>query len=205
MSNKPNKIHAVFIIFAVILGLILLFIATARPLCGQENIAEDIPPYKRSYFGTHWEDLDHDGENIRQEIIKDHTMIYRGHKTWLCLYTGALVTNPSELDIDHIVPLRYAWYRGAFKWSQEVRKQFANDIENLTPVINYANRSKGAKGPDEWLPPNMSYCIPYINAFEHICEKYGIPYDGEYFQKIITACSNLEKGVYLEIASGGIR
>jgi len=51
------------------------------------------------------------------------------------------------------VPLAWSWSRRAGQWSREKREKFANDPINLLPVEASLNRSKGAKGPNEWLPP----------------------------------------------------
>nr|WP_273429863.1 DUF1524 domain-containing protein [Marinobacter sp.] len=51
----------------------------------------------------------------------------------------------------HVVPLAWSWSRGAHEWSNESGLRFANDLVNLLPVEASWNRSKGAKGPDQWL------------------------------------------------------
>lgn len=78
----------------------------------------------------------------------------------------------SEVDIDHIVPLSWAWKYGANKWTQEKREQFANDPRNLIAVEASLNRQKGDKGPDEWLPPkNIGQ---YQQRFLRVKKSYGI-------------------------------
>ncbi|WP_421921504.1 HNH endonuclease family protein [Marinobacter salarius] len=49
--------------------------------------------------------------------------------------------NSSEIDIDHIVPLKWAWERGAKGWTRAKRERFANDMVNLSPVDLGLNRS----------------------------------------------------------------
>jgi hypothetical protein len=39
---------------------------------------------------------------------------------------------------------------------------FANDLDNLILAKASLNRQKGAKGLDEWLPPNHSYRCEYF-------------------------------------------
>lgn len=71
-----------------------------------------------------------------------------------------------------MVPLKWAWDHGADKWSQEKREQFANDRVNLVAVEASLNRSKGAKGLDEWLPPANQE--QYKARFKRILLKYGL-------------------------------
>ena len=48
--------------------------------------------------------------------------------TWFSAYDGKTVTDPQDLDIDHMVPLANAWRTGASDWTDEKREQFANDL-----------------------------------------------------------------------------
>jgi len=52
-----------------------------------------------------------------------------------------------------------AFLSGANQWSRQKKILFANDLENkdhLLAVYRSANRSKRAKGPARWLPPNTA-------------------------------------------------
>ena len=48
--------------------------------------------------------------------------------TWYSPYDDKDLTDPKALDIDHMVPLAAAWRSGANKWTDEQRKEFANDL-----------------------------------------------------------------------------
>jgi len=143
--------------------------------------------YKRDYF-HHWIDADRDGLNTREEMLVAQ-IVYDGRVpytslsynedkitagTWVCPYTGMVIHDPRKLDIDHIVPLAWAWDHGADTWTYEQREAFANDPENLLVVTARANRSKGAKGPDEWLPSRDDFRDEYIRLFQYICQKYNL-------------------------------
>jgi len=78
--------------------------------------------------------------------------IYIIRGLWQCRYTGLWFWNSRKLDVDHIIPLKYADEHGGASWSARKKEQFANDLENLIPVSAGANRGKGARGPTEWLP-----------------------------------------------------
>ena len=85
---------------------------------------------------------------------------------WLDPYTGAQVSDPSYLQIDHVVPLRHAYYAGAHSWSGAERCHYANFVYNtfhLIAVDSHENMSKGARAPDTYMPPNERFHCEYLN------------------------------------------
>lgn len=154
--------------------------------CVEDGNCYDPLPSEDGYdreemFGT-WDDPDGNCLNTRHQLlavtsfnkvsIKD-CMVVDG--TWISNFTNAIITNPEEMDIDHIVPLNLALTHGATEWTQEKREAFATDTDNLWAVELSLNRSKGARGL-EWLPPanECQYIIKYLN----IVEKYGVEFKG---------------------------
>jgi len=91
---------------------------------------------------------------------------------YICPYTGETITDESKLDFDHIVPLKSTYLRGADKWTQEQKNEYAYDQSIGIDVLNSANRSKSDKGPTEWLPTENieDYCYSWI----YICSKYNL-------------------------------
>jgi hypothetical protein len=83
--------------------------------------------------------------------------------TWTSLYDGLVVTAPSKLDIDHMVPLANAWRTGAAKWTADQREQFANDLKDpqLVAVSASSNRSKGDQDPSTWKPKQTTVWCKY--------------------------------------------
>lgn len=164
--------------------------------------------YSRSKF-KHWVDINDDRMDARQEALFNQSikilsvtqstayndMIVLKHGFWVCPYTGKVFTDPRRMDADHIVPLKYAWERGANAWTDEKRELFANDQFNILMVDASTNRSKGASGPRHWIPPNLSYGIEYINRFMAVCEKYDIEYDREYLLSLIDDIEPHKKGI----------
>lgn len=83
--------------------------------------------------------------------------------TWVSVYDGKTLTDPSQVDIDHMVPLADAWRSGADTWTDEKRSSFANDLDRpqLFAVSASSNRSKGDQDPAQWKPPSHDYWCQY--------------------------------------------
>ena len=130
-------------------------------------------PYDRSEW-KHWIDSDDDCQDTRHEVLiseatvaiefKDREQCEVATGSWTDLYTREVLTNPGDLDIDHMVPLVNAHKSGGYAWDQKRKREYANDLTHaghLIAVSASANRSKGGKGPDEWRPPNTDYWCQY--------------------------------------------
>nr|WP_237133424.1 HNH endonuclease family protein [Pseudohongiella sp. O18] len=143
--------------------------------------------YDRSRFGHGWDDADGDCQDSRAEALiatsSTQVRFADGRRCrvttgrWITPYTENIIQNSSEIDIDHVVPLRWAWDRGADQWSQQKRESFANDPVNLLPVEASLNRAKGARGPDEWLPPSGQ--CGYVARFVRIVRVYGLDMEAD--------------------------
>ena len=138
--------------------------------------------YDRSAFGG-WGDEDGDCQNTRHErliarsaepveLSQDGCQVLRGR--WRDPYTGNIHVSATEIEIDHVVPLFYAWERGANRWEAETQRRFANDSANLLPVGAMVNRSKGAAGPLEWLPPSEAFACEYLLRFDRVADRYDL-------------------------------
>ena len=102
----------------------------------------------------------------RAEVMQSHTV------NWVqCYYTGAVVP-PGAIQIDHVVPVKYAWTMGAYSWPAETKREFYNDHDNLLPVLASPNSSKGDKGWREWLPD--AHKDEYMQRWHLICGRYGL-------------------------------
>ncbi|SOD15913.1 HNH endonuclease family protein [Nitrosomonas ureae] len=146
-----------------------------------DQVTTSTPQYNRKDW-PHWINADGDCQDTRQEVLIAASMVplhFKDSKKcaviygeWYGAYTGKTFTNPSDLDIDHIVPLAHAHRHGAENWTKELREFFANDIENLIAVSN----SKSDKASHEWLPPLKSYWCEYGKRWERVKEKYQLWY-----------------------------
>lgn len=142
----------------------------------------DQPSYDRTQFGR-WMDEDGDGLNTRAELLlatskapvtfnSSRSAVRSGE--WVDRYTGKTFTSAFEVQVDHLVPLSWAWERGASEWDDDKRKRFANDLSNLVIVEGAVNLEKGASGPDQWLPPLIEVRCDYIKSFEAVVASYGL-------------------------------
>ena len=147
--------------------------------------------YDRNQFGP-WLDADGDCQNTRHEVLIEESRIpvtFKTHRQcvvvfgeWRDPYTGRVFSDPARLDVDHVVPLKEAYVSGAKAWSRDRKIRYANDLTNsdhLIVVENSVNRSKGARDPARWLPPNQDYHREYIRIWQKIKKDWGLSSDPE--------------------------
>ena len=145
-----------------------------------ERATLDSGEYNRDDW-PHWSDLDGDCMNTRHEMLlaqvdgainlsPDGCYVNTG--TWKDPFSGKVFHRASELDVDHIIPLKWAHDHGGAQWTKIQKEAFANDPLNLLVVDDGLNQSKGAKGPNEWLPPNQAYRCEYLARWQTILKKY---------------------------------
>jgi hypothetical protein len=151
--------------------------------------------YSRSLF-KHWIDANGNGCDTREEVLiaesqsKPQVDAY-GCKViegdWLSPYDNVMHTNPSDLDIDHMVPLKEAWDSGAWNWTAAQRQTFANDLSDpraLIAVTAGQNRSKSDRDPSNWIPPQKSYVCTYLSEWVAIKAKWKLSMDQSEFGRI---------------------
>lgn len=139
--------------------------------------------YDRDDWGS-WIDEDGDGLNTRHEVLAEESLIkpvISNNKVvsgkWFDKYTGKYFTNPSDLDIDHLVPLKNAYISGASNWSKKKKNRYYNYLKydnHLIAVSKSANRNKSDKSPVEWLPPNKEYQCEYVREWYKIKTAWGL-------------------------------
>ena len=102
----------------------------------------------------------------RDEVIGSGCSVESGR--WFDPYTGNTYLQPSEIDIDHVVPLANAWRSGAASWGPAKRERFANVPPDVLAVEDNANQAKGDKGPEAWKPPRGAYHCVYSKKWINI-------------------------------------
>ena len=91
-----------------------------------------------------------------------------------------------KTNIDHVVSLKDAFDSGAFNWTLEQRKDFANDKENHVPSCYRINSSKGSTTPKDFLRRSndkkgldyeiINFC-KYVNIYFKIKKKYNLSFE----------------------------
>ncbi len=146
--------------------------------------------YTRAQFGPTWADVDRNGCDTRNDILKrDLTSITYRAKTRNCVvesgtlvdrYSGETISfvkgniSSMEVQIDHVVALSNAWQTGAFKLRADQRKALSNDPLNLFAVKGRLNSQKGDGDAATWLPPLKSFRCSYVAQQIAVKAKYSL-------------------------------
>jgi len=118
--------------------------------------------------------LKRDGTNV---VTDTSCAAKSGH--WVSPYDNVATNLASDLDIDHLVPLKEAWVSGARSWTNAQREAFANDLTRpqLLAVTDNLNQAKGDKDPAQWMPPLSSYHCIYVRAWVTVKHYYSLTVD----------------------------
>ncbi len=146
--------------------------------------------YTRAQFGQTWADVDRNGCDTRNDILKrDLTGEVFKEKTRECVVLSGTLIDPfsgetinfvrgnvssMEVQIDHVVALSNAWQTGAFKLTLKERTAFANDPLNLLAVKGRLNSQKGDSDAATWLPPLKSFRCDYVSRQIAVKLKYKL-------------------------------
>ena len=146
--------------------------------------------YSRSAFGPAWADVDRNGCDTRNDILKrDLTQITFRTKTKDCIVEIGVLADPFSgeiinfqrgvrtsalVQIDHVVALSNAWQTGIFKSDLATRKSFANDPLNLLAVKGSLNSQKRDGDAATWLPPNKPFRCDYVSRQVEVKVKYNL-------------------------------
>ncbi len=160
--------------------------------------------YDRDLFAG-WIDADGNGCDTREEVLIAESQIPATTGSgcrvvtgqWYSYFDAVWVTNSSDLDIDHLVPLAEAWDSGAHAWDSATRRRFSNDLGDsraLIAVTASSNRSKSDRDPAEWLPPDRSYHCAYVADWVVIKHRWQLSVDTEEkaaIQRVVSGCGTL--------------
>ena len=144
--------------------------------------------YVRALF-EHWKDIDGDGCDAREQVLKRDSVtlpqvdpykckVIAGD--WVSPYDGARWSDPTDIDIDHVVALKEAWDSGAWAWSAATRNAYANDTTDrrtLLAVTDNVNQQKSDKDPSNWVPPLKSYVCTYLGNWISVKARWNLSMD----------------------------
>ena len=149
--------------------------------------------FQRWRFGKAWSDdvnveFGHNGCNTRDDILRrDLTDLVVRPGTCYAQsgvlhdpYTGAVIPfvrgpdTSNTIEIDHVVSLADAWYKGARSWDPQRRLDFANDPRNLLAVSPQANFDKAFRDAASWLPPNTAFRCDFVARQVAVKTAYGL-------------------------------
>ncbi|GAB2742322.1 GmrSD restriction endonuclease domain-containing protein [Sinomonas soli] len=145
--------------------------------------------YDRAQFGQAWADVDHNGCDTRNDILKrdlTNTTFTAGSKCRIATgtlndpYTAKTISfvrgngTSTAVQIDHVVALSDTWQKGAQQLTLAQRTALANDPLNLLAVDGPTNEAKGDGDAATWLPPNKSYRCQYVARQVSVKATYGL-------------------------------
>lgn len=148
--------------------------------------------YSREDF-DHWEDAQEYGWYVPSYVedpgscdVRDATLIRDGSNVevgeycevqsgeWADPYTGRTLTDPSDLDGEHLVPLANAFRSGAASWAEAKKVDYANDPVVVAATDDGENQSKGDRGPQAWQPPYEGSHCSYAKRWVQIKAQWSL-------------------------------
>lgn len=111
---------------------------------------------------------------------------------WQDPYTGQTLTETSDLDADHVVPLAESYRSGSARWSEEKKERFANAPAEVLMVDDGANASKSDSDPAEWKPPRQTYWCTYARKWINVKYEWDLsvdPAEKRALRKMLATCS----------------
>ncbi len=149
--------------------------------------------FKRYRFGQAWSDdvnveFGHNGCDTRDDILRRDLAnlvvrpgtCFAQSGTLHDPYTGTTIDfvrgpdTSDSVEIDHVVSLADAWYKGARLWEAQRRVDFANDPINLLAVSPKANFDKAFRDAASWLPPNEAFRCDFVARQVNVKTVYGL-------------------------------
>lgn len=172
--------------------------ATATAVLGKIVVApsDSQDGYLREDFLKSWPSID--GCTVRNSVLKrdlTNVSLKNGGKDCV-VESGHLddpystrsinftVSKPSAVQIDHVIPLSWAYKNGAQGWPEDSKKAFAIDAGNLLAVDGPTNQSKSDSGPADWpsdrvwndqaAKGNIAELCNYVSKFTGLAVQYGL-------------------------------
>ena len=148
-----------------------------------DEIEKRVPKYNRLQHFGRWVDADSDCQTTMTEVLirdadpseplefRDANQCGLLKGLWNDPYTGKPYRVKTALQIDHVVALKNAYLSGGHGWSQARRCTYANYMGNdyhLLAVNGHENMSKGADGPENYMPPNEAFHCEFVGIWMRV-------------------------------------
>ena len=168
------------------------------------KIAEaDNSPYLRANYGKGWNVGT--GCNIRSRLLTAQSTVpvktsngcLVTYGSWIDPYSGVKLTgNPyqgdgedNDLDIDHIIPLRYVNQHGGYAWSHTQKQNYGKSLSAMNNGVYIAvsskeNRRKSDQGPADYYPSNPNFYCEYAKRWRNIARTYSISLSQRDYNKV---------------------
>lgn len=161
--------------------------------------------YDRAHFGYQDGDLDGDGCDTRNEILR-RDLVAVTLRPDGCLVDSGVLADPYSgrtiafergvqtsplVQIDHVVALADAWQKGAQRWDAATSERFGNDPLNLLAVDGPLNQRKGAGDAATWLPPHKAFRCAYVARQVAVKQAYRLwitAAERDAMTRVLTAC-----------------
>ncbi|WP_142064383.1 HNH endonuclease family protein [Pseudarthrobacter sp. B4EP4b] len=162
--------------------------------------------YNREAFGQAWQDVDRNGCDTRNDILRRDlagVLFVEGSKCRVAAgsfhepYTGQFVDfrrgsdSSRAVQVDHVVALGDAWQKGAQGLTAAQRQSLANDPLNLIAADGPANQQKSAGDAATWLPKNTSIRCHYVARQISVKAAYGLwvtEAEKEAMERVLGSC-----------------
>jgi hypothetical protein len=162
--------------------------------------------YDRAAFGQAWLDVDRNGCDTRNDILRRDLADVAFTEASSCRVAGGSFEEPytgqkisfrrgaessKAVQIDHVVALGDAWQKGAQQLTAEQRQHLANDPLNLIAVDGQANQDKSASDAATWLPPNKNFRCHYVARQISIKAAYRLwvtPAEKDAMKRVLGSC-----------------
>ena len=99
----------------------------------------------------------------------------------------------SNVDRDHLVSLHEAYKSGGHAWTNEQKRNYYNDTDNLWVMNSSANRSKSDLDPKKWKPNSKTAWCDYANKWIDVKEKYNLTSDRDEYKQLVIMLEECEK------------
>ncbi|TLM87430.1 HNH endonuclease family protein [Pseudarthrobacter sp. NamE5] len=166
--------------------------------------------YQRESFGQAWQDVDRNGCDTRNDILRRDLaeVVFMEDSTCRVAsgrfhepYTSQLVDfrrgpeSSRAVQVDHVVALGDAWQKGAQGLTAMQRQSLANDPLNLIAADGPANQQKSAADAATWLPKNKSFRCHYVARQISVKAAYGLwvtEAEKDAMKRVLAACPGQE-------------